>query len=178
MGRIDEASSLLVGVAARWQAGLPPTHYLLGLVPLERAAHAQARGQAARADALLDESVQLLRGSRSAALYLPQALTRRAEARLRRGDASGALADAQAALAMHRTNLGDGLPSAGRGDALMAQGRALLAQGQPAAARQQFAAAVLQYVPSLGRDHPRTEQAQQLARQQASQPAGPASGAR
>jgi tetratricopeptide (TPR) repeat protein len=178
LGRIDEAGTLLDGVAARWQAGLPPTHYLLGLVPLERAVHALARGQAARADALLDESVQLLRKSRSAALYVPQALTRRAEARLRREDASGALADAEAALAMHRTNLGDGLPSAGRGDALMAQGRALLVQGQSAAAGQQFAAAVQQYVPSLGRDHPRTEQAQQLVKQQAGQPAIPASGAR
>ena len=159
MGRHSEAQKELMATREILAKVLPAGHYVHGLATVELALLGQGQGQTARALAVMQEGIEILRSNRSSGMYLPMALLRQGELLLTQDRLDEAAARSEEAGKLLTTMLGPDMPSAHKADAARLTGLIHRAQGQDRAARQAFVAAYENYRPTLGSDHPRTQEA-------------------
>jgi serine/threonine-protein kinase len=162
-GDLDRAAAMLAEVEPRFTRMVPAGHVAFGLVHLERALIAQARGDSAAAVPEMDLALALVEGSSQRAFYQSLLRRRRSELAMGTGRADGAAEDARTALGMEQAALSPGTFSSNLGHCYLALGRALQAQGKLEEARAAFASAATNLEPTLGASHPATRSARQLA---------------
>ncbi len=160
-GLLDPAQEQLNRFAATYPAKYKPDHPLRGLVAIEQALLAQARGESAQAGVLFDRGVDLLAASPGAKTMQVLALLRRAEFRLAQQQFDAAERDATLAKQLLDGNLGTQLPSAHKGDLHQLLGQ--LRQHAGATGQDDFAQALQHYAYSLGPDHAKTQAVRPLA---------------
>ena len=160
---LTRSSDALSELAPRLKRMLPAGHVAFANLESEGALLAEARGDLARAKTGLDRAVAMIEASTQAAEYLPPILLRRSELELRTGLLEEARADAARALSLAQTRYEPGTHSSWRGRSFLALGRALQAGGRLGEARPALASAVEDLEPSLGPDHPDTQDARQRA---------------
>ncbi|MGH9884192.1 MAG: protein kinase domain-containing protein, partial [bacterium] len=168
-GLFARADSALSELTPRLRRMMSPGHGAFASLASEKALLAEARRDFAAARAASDEAVAIAEASRQRTDSLPRMLLRRSNLFLQMDHPEQARADAARALELWQPVLGDAAFSSWRGRASLALGRALQAQGKPKEARPVFLAALHDLEPALGRDHPDTRAARELA---ASEPPG------
>jgi tetratricopeptide (TPR) repeat protein len=130
---------------------------------MSRAELALARGDAKAAIADADRAVAIAEALVPNQVALPHFLLRRAEIKLRLNRFEEANSDATIAVAMNKRVVSPGTQSCYLGLAYLALGRAYLGGGQSDEAARAFASALEQMRPTLGAEHPRTQEAERLA---------------
>jgi eukaryotic-like serine/threonine-protein kinase len=161
LGHLDEAASVLAELAPRVRSNYPPEHVAAVSLVSEQGLLAQARGDLGTARAAQDRAIALAEANRYED-FLPILLLRRSDLALASGAPERARADAARALALEQRAAEPGTFSHRIGRAQLALGRALNAQGKLAEAQAAFALARKHLEPSLGADHPDTQEARRL----------------
>jgi eukaryotic-like serine/threonine-protein kinase len=160
LGQLDRATSVLAELATRVKSTYPPEHVASVSLVSEQGLLAQARGDIGTARAAQDRAIALAEAGRLLE-FLPVLLLRRSDLALEQQALEQARSDAARALALEQQAVETGALSCRIGGAHLALGRALRALGKPAEARAAFAAARAHLEPSLGADHPETQEARQ-----------------
>jgi tetratricopeptide (TPR) repeat protein len=163
LGDLPRAASILAELEPRLTRRYPAGHYFFAVLASQQGLLAQARGDAAAARAAQDRAIAIAEATPQGPIALPTALLRRSELELASNRLEEARFDAARALDLERRAAEAGALSSRIGLAHLALGRALDAQGKFAEAQAAFAAAREHLEPSLGADHPSTQEARRLA---------------
>jgi serine/threonine-protein kinase len=162
-GELARAAQMIEELDARARRMWPVGHVIFAALVSERSQLAQARGDFPAALAEADRAVSLARADSQQPEFLRKALLRRSSLHLELHRLDDAWGDAQTALRLEVASLPPGTLSSHVGLAYLALGRALRAQGKLAEARAALAEATRHLEPSLGREHPATRSARELA---------------
>ena len=157
------AAATLVEAEPVLQAMLPPGHIAFAALAEERARLAAARGDEAAALAAAERAIAIAEASPQRDFYLPRFLLTRSEVALRAGRLDRARADAERALRLQLALAKPGEWSSATGTLYLALGRALQAGGHGREAGTAFASALAHLEPTLGKEHPTTRSARELA---------------
>lgn len=164
---LERSAQMLAEVEPRLRRTLPAGHIGFATFASERALNAEVAGNLPLALSFSNQAVDLVetlaKAGRQGSDRLPLVLTRRSEVELRLGRAPEAAADASRAVSVVRATAEPGTFSTTAGRAYFALGRALLAQQKNKEARAAFESAAEHLQGALGRDHPETRAARQLA---------------
>jgi serine/threonine-protein kinase len=162
LGDYAQAEKLLKDVEPRFRATRPPECGCFATIASERAAIAEAHGDAEAALAELDKAVSIAESDPLRGDALAWALLRRSELKLGLGRVDEAHADATKSLRVGMAMAVRGAPSSYVGRARLAEGRAQAALGNPEEAQRAFSSALAELRPTLGADHPQTKLAERL----------------
>ncbi len=162
-GDLRRSAAALSELEPRLPRLWPANHLAYAVAMSERSELALARGDKDGAQSAADRAVALAEGCTSPGAFLHRALLRRSQLRLRLGELDGATADAREALRVALAATPPGSYSSHVGLAHLGLGRALQAQGKLNEAHAAFAGAAEHLQPTLGKAHPATRSAEQLA---------------
>jgi tetratricopeptide (TPR) repeat protein len=162
-GDLRRSAAALSELEPRLPRLWPANHLAYAVAMSERSELALARGDKDGAQSAADRAVALAEGCTSPGAFLHRALLRRSQLRLRLGELDGATADAREALRVALAATPPGSYSSHVGLAHLGLGRALRAQGKLNEAHAAFAGAAEHLQPTLGKAHPATRSAEQLA---------------
>jgi serine/threonine protein kinase len=166
-GQPARARAVLAEVKPRLEKSLPPGHYGFAALASAEALAALAAHDIPMAWSLADQAVSIdeaaIKAGGEGNYVLPTLLIHRSVVALEARRADLAAADASRALDLLRADNYPRTFSCVRGNAYLALGRALQAQGKREESRAAFRSAADNLQSTVGRDHPDTRNARQLA---------------
>ncbi len=170
----DRGATMLADLEPILRRTFPSDNYWFGALASAQALLAAGRGNFQTAVRLADQAVAIVeaagKAGRSGSDFLPIALFRRSTVELDAGLPAQAADDAQRALELLKTAGPPGAFSSMIGRAYLNLGRALKSQGKQDEANAAFRSAAEHLQNTLGRDHPDTRRAQQLAESETQRP--------
>jgi serine/threonine-protein kinase len=164
VGDLDVAERLLGEVEPRLRKALPARHYVFALLLMHRAQLSQARGKIDGALSLAGRAVALGDTIGVSGDVMSNLLRRRADIVVKAGRGAAAVRDATRALELTRAHTRAGAPSFVLGLNYLLLARALHIEREWAEAGAALDSARVHLVPTVGDDHPRTREANALAR--------------
>jgi len=165
--QMAKAAEMLNQVEPRLRRTLPAGHYAFAGLASERSLLSLAAGNLRAALELANRAVDIdqaaVASGRQGVGLLPIFFTRRAVVELRAQEGEKAKVDASHAISLLQSGSSPGTFSANLGRAYLALGRALQAEGKREQAHDVFRSAAENLEKTLGRDHPDSIAARQLA---------------
>ena len=158
-GDFARCAAILAELESRLKRMMPAGHIGFAALQLYEALLATGRGDAQTAVAKANRAIALAEANSQGLDYLPGFLLRRAFVNLHAHRLEEAGEDAARALAMEQQAAVPGASSSGIGRAYLMLGRALDAQGERDEAQVAFASALKHLEPTLGGNHPKTQEA-------------------
>ncbi len=161
-GHLERVEAILAELEPRLEKMFPAKHVVFATLASQQALLAQARGNFDAAMTLANQAIAIA-DEGAHAYFMAVLLQRRSDLELQMNQPETARIDAARALELEQKAATAGVLSAKLGTAYLTLGRALRAQGRREQAVAAFSSALEHLGATLGPEHPKTREAEQLA---------------